>query len=121
MRTAFYMLRREGCEHVRLMSPEIDKRLKSGPPLVSAHFVIPYPPGFPIMVPGQLIKATHRVHAQAGREGDPRLRRDAGLKLITPPSWRQAAKAKPAAAKPARRRSSRPHELARIIRERVRE
>jgi arginine decarboxylase len=24
---------------------------------VSAHFVIPYPPGFPIMVPGQVIEA----------------------------------------------------------------
>ena len=30
-------------------------RLKSGPELVSANFVIPYPPGFPIMVPGQVI------------------------------------------------------------------
>jgi arginine decarboxylase len=25
--------------------------------MVSAHFVIPYPPGFPIMVPGQVIEA----------------------------------------------------------------
>jgi arginine decarboxylase len=58
MRSAFYMAYNEdGCEHVKLMSPDIDKRLKSGPPLVSAHFVIPYPPGFPIMVPGQVIKA----------------------------------------------------------------
>ena len=58
MRTAFYMAYDdEGCEHVKLMSPEIDKRLKSGPPLVSANFVIPYPPGFPIMVPGQVIEA----------------------------------------------------------------
>ena len=30
-------------------------REKSGPDLVSASFVIPYPPGFPIMVPGQVI------------------------------------------------------------------
>ena len=29
--------------------------LKNGPELVSANFVIPYPPGFPIMVPGQVI------------------------------------------------------------------
>jgi arginine decarboxylase len=29
--------------------------LKNGPDLVSANFVIPYPPGFPIMVPGQVI------------------------------------------------------------------
>jgi len=40
---------------LKLSSPEIDKRLKEGPELVSANFVIPYPPGFPIMVPGQVI------------------------------------------------------------------
>ena len=45
----------EGCEYIRLRDPEIDKRLKEGPDLVSANFVIPYPPGFPIMVPGQVI------------------------------------------------------------------
>src|SRR4029077_6834485 len=45
----------EGCEYIRLSDPEIDRRLKEGPDLVSASFVIPYPPGFPIMVPGQVI------------------------------------------------------------------
>ena len=44
-----------GCEYIRLSDPEIDRRLKEGPDLVSANFVIPYPPGFPIMVPGQVI------------------------------------------------------------------
>ncbi len=44
-----------GCEYIPLADPEIDRRLKSGPDLVSASFVIPYPPGFPIMVPGQVI------------------------------------------------------------------
>jgi arginine decarboxylase len=44
-----------GCEYIRLMDTEIDRRLKDGPDLVSASFVIPYPPGFPIMVPGQVI------------------------------------------------------------------
>ena len=44
-----------GCEYIRLNDPEIDRRLKNGPELVSANFVIPYPPGFPIMVPGQVI------------------------------------------------------------------
>jgi len=44
-----------GCEYIRLTDPEIDRRLKNGPDLVSASFVIPYPPGFPIMVPGQVI------------------------------------------------------------------
>ena len=45
----------DGCEYIRLADPEIDRRLKNGPDLVSANFVIPYPPGFPIMVPGQVI------------------------------------------------------------------
>ena len=44
-----------GCEHIRLNDKEIDRRLKDGPSLVSANFVIPYPPGFPIMVPGQVL------------------------------------------------------------------
>ena len=58
MRAAFYMAFDEaGCEHLALASPEIDRRLKEGPALVSANFVIPYPPGFPIMVPGQVIEA----------------------------------------------------------------
>jgi arginine decarboxylase len=58
MRSAFFAAyREEQCEHMKLSSPEIDKRLKEGPELVSANFVIPYPPGFPIMVPGQVINA----------------------------------------------------------------
>lgn len=58
MRSAFFGAYREAqCEHLKLFSPEIDKRLKEGPELVSANFVIPYPPGFPIMVPGQVINA----------------------------------------------------------------
>ena len=107
MRTAFYMAYdEEGCEHVKLMSPEIDKRLKSGPPLVSAHFVIPYPPGFPIMVPGQVIKAdtiefmrkldVKEIHGYDATRG---------LKLISPAKLGgKAAKAKPAAAKAVKRR-----------------
>jgi arginine decarboxylase len=56
MRSAFFAAyNAEGCEYIPLRSPEIDRRLKEGPDLVSASFVIPYPPGFPIMVPGQVI------------------------------------------------------------------
>ena len=58
MRGAFFAAYEEDdCEYLPLMSPTIDERLKSGPELVSANFVIPYPPGFPIMVPGQVIEA----------------------------------------------------------------
>ncbi|MCC6472617.1 MAG: decarboxylase, partial [Burkholderiales bacterium] len=45
MRTAFYKAyRSDECEHLKLASQEIDDRLRNGPPLVSANFVIPYPP-----------------------------------------------------------------------------
>jgi len=58
MRSAFFAAyNEEECEYLPLASPKIDERLKSGPELVSANFVIPYPPGFPIMVPGQVIDA----------------------------------------------------------------
>ena len=56
MRAAFYLAADpSACEHVKLNSKEMDERLKNGPELVSAKFVIPYPPGFPIMVPGQVV------------------------------------------------------------------
>jgi len=56
MRPAFFMAYDEAnCEFLKLAGKEIDDRLKNGPELVSANFVIPYPPGFPIMVPGQVI------------------------------------------------------------------
>ena len=58
MRAAFYTAYREDdCEHVKLGDKAIDERLTKGPELVAATFVIPYPPGFPIMVPGQVIAA----------------------------------------------------------------
>ncbi len=86
IRDAYFMAyNRENCEHVPLADAEIDRRLAEGPEMVSANFVIPYPPGFPIMVPGQVItaeiiefmrkldvKEIHGYHA------------DVGLKLIRP-------------------------------------
>lgn len=60
IRTAFFAAYSEKqCEYVPIDSPECDLRLKDGPDMVSANFVIPYPPGFPIMVPGQVI--THET------------------------------------------------------------
>ncbi len=56
MRTAFFNAYDASvCEYVPLVGKECDKRLKEGPDMVSANFVIPYPPGFPIMVPGQVL------------------------------------------------------------------
>ncbi|WP_394424276.1 ornithine decarboxylase [Vreelandella stevensii] len=56
IRTAFFKSwSPESSEYVGLFSEECDKRLREGPPMVSAKLVIPYPPGFPILVPGQVI------------------------------------------------------------------
>jgi arginine decarboxylase len=56
MREAYYLAYDAAAlEYVKINSKECDERLKSGPEMVSAKFVIPYPPGFPIMVPGQVI------------------------------------------------------------------
>ena len=97
MRPAFFMAYDEAnCEFVKLASKEIDERLKNGPELVSANFVIPYPPGFPIMVPGQVItaetitfmrkldvKEIHGYHAAQG------------LKLIKPSVLAASARKRP--------------------------
>jgi arginine decarboxylase len=56
MRAAFYLAANPAaCEYLKINSKELDDRLKNGPEMVSAKFVIPYPPGFPIMVPGQVV------------------------------------------------------------------
>ncbi len=81
MRTPFFLAYdAENCTHVKLNSKEIDDLVQRGQ-AVSARFVIPYPPGFPIMVPGQVItaeaidfmrkldvKEIHGYHAASGLE-----------------------------------------------------
>lgn len=85
MRTPFFLAYDEdNCTHVKLHGKELDDLVAEGQ-AVSANFVIPYPPGFPIMVPGQVItaetvtfmrkldvKEIHGYHAASG------------LKLIKP-------------------------------------
>jgi arginine decarboxylase len=41
------------CRYVTM--PELQRLVAAGRELVSTMFVIPYPPGFPILVPGQVI------------------------------------------------------------------
>jgi arginine decarboxylase len=53
MRKAFYLGYDDGlCEY--LSADEVAEKMESGQPVVSATFVTPYPPGFPVLVPGQL-------------------------------------------------------------------
>ena len=40
------------CEY--LLADEVEQRMESGQHVVSATFVTPYPPGFPVLVPGQV-------------------------------------------------------------------
>ena len=56
LRAAFFQGQRRGAgTHMRL--EELCERVARGERPVSAGFVTPYPPGFPILVPGQLITA----------------------------------------------------------------
>jgi arginine decarboxylase len=100
MRTPFFLAYdEENCTHAKLHSKEIDDLVRRGD-AVSANFVIPYPPGFPIMVPGQVITQdtidfmrkldVKEIHGyQAGL----------GLRLIKPEKLRAGPKRNGAAAR----------------------
>jgi arginine decarboxylase len=54
MRRAFYLAYDDSlCEY--LLHDELFEKVNAGDSLVSASFVTPYPPGFPVLVPGQII------------------------------------------------------------------
>jgi arginine decarboxylase len=58
LRKAFFLAYDdEYCEYVDIRTRGLEKEIEDGLELVSASFVIPYPPGFPILVPGQIISA----------------------------------------------------------------
>ena len=55
IRRAFFLAYdEEKCDYLPLDNTLME-RLKAGEELVSTSFIIPYPPGFPILVPGQVI------------------------------------------------------------------
>jgi arginine decarboxylase len=51
----FYAYDDANCEYMTIDEATIGKAMKSGRELVSASFVTPYPPGFPVLMPGQVI------------------------------------------------------------------
>jgi arginine decarboxylase len=58
IRAAFFLAYdEEACDYLSLEDGSIEARLAAGEDVVSAMFVIPYPPGFPILVPGQCVSA----------------------------------------------------------------
>jgi arginine decarboxylase len=54
MRAAFYAGYDES-DREHMLAGEAARRLADGKTLVSTTFVVPYPPGFPVLVPGQVI------------------------------------------------------------------
>lgn len=78
VRSAFYdSYRRGACTYA--VDAQIRRRLADGDEVVSANFVTPYPPGFPMLVPGQVITLdildylaaldTKEIHGFDGRFG----------------------------------------------------
>jgi arginine decarboxylase len=64
LRQAFFLAYDEpACEY--LTHDEVSERVQSGQDVVSAMFVTPYPPGFPVLVPGQVISADAIEYMQA--------------------------------------------------------
>ena len=55
IRSAFFLsYDEENCDYMEIEG-SLRKALENGEEFVSASFIIPYPPGFPILVPGQVI------------------------------------------------------------------
>ena len=53
MRRAFYLAYNDShCEY--LTPDEVEQRVESGEQVVSTTYVTPYPPGYPVLVPGQV-------------------------------------------------------------------
>jgi arginine decarboxylase len=85
IRTAYYLSYDEkNCDYLELEGTLKDA-LDAGKEVVSASFIIPYPPGFPILVPGQVISKeilafmlaldVNEIHGY---------RADLGLRVFTP-------------------------------------
>ncbi len=93
IRTAFFLAYdEENCDYVDLDKTLLD-RLESGEEMVSASFIIPYPPGFPILVPGQVISPEIMKFMMALDVSEIHgFRADVGLRVFTPEALSGAKK-----------------------------
>ena len=85
IRAAFFLAYDEdNCDYLDL-DGELKARMEAGQELVSASFIIPYPPGFPILVPGQVISAEILAFMRALDVSEIHgYRPDLGLRVFTP-------------------------------------
>ncbi|MHA6323619.1 aminotransferase class I/II-fold pyridoxal phosphate-dependent enzyme [Roseivivax sp. CAU 1753] len=93
IRTAFFLAYEEdNCDYLDL-DDALLKRLEDGEEMVSATFIIPYPPGFPILVPGQVISVEILAFMRALDVSEIHgYRPDLGLRVFTPKALKNIKK-----------------------------
>ena len=95
IRTAYYLSYDDkNCDYIELGN-DLQVRLEAGEIIVSASFIIPYPPGFPILVPGQVISPEILAFMLALDVTEIHgYRADLGLRVFTPESLANVIKNK---------------------------
>ena len=85
IRSAFFLSYDEGnCDYLEL-DGSLKDALESGQEVVSASFIIPYPPGFPILVPGQVVSKEILAFMRALDVNEIHgYRAELGLRVFTP-------------------------------------
>lgn len=85
IRSAYYLSYDEkNCDYLEL-DGSLKNALEAGQEVVSASFIIPYPPGFPILVPGQVISLEILAFMRALDVNEIHgYRPDLGLRVFTP-------------------------------------
>ena len=93
IRRAFFLAYDEdNCDYLDL-AQDLEARFSSGEDLVSASFIIPYPPGFPILVPGQVISREILTFMRALDVSEIHgYRPDLGLRIFTPEALEKTAR-----------------------------
>lgn len=95
IRSAFFLAYDEdNCDYLDL-DQALKEKLENGEELVSASFIIPYPPGFPILVPGQVISREILTFMRALDVSEIHgYRPDLGLRVFTADALKRVEKAK---------------------------
>ncbi|MEP3333990.1 aminotransferase class I/II-fold pyridoxal phosphate-dependent enzyme [Sedimentitalea sp.] len=85
IRSAFFLsYEGDNCDYMEL-DGSLKQALDSGQEVVSAGFIIPYPPGFPILVPGQVVSSEILAFMRALDVNEIHgYRADLGLRVFTP-------------------------------------
>ncbi len=99
IRTAFFLSYDDNnCDYLDL-NGALKAAMDSGETVVSASFIIPYPPGFPILVPGQVVSQEILAFMRALDVNEIHgYRADLGLRVFTSDALARLVKAKPAIA-----------------------